>query len=211
VTLRPLGPPSFITDDPGPWSVVTHVFHQAGRPGRRRPQPPTGLTLAPPPSVPLELAGLAEGPAPAGAGRARLVAAAREPAFGLWWDASGDVLRGVSPYVLRSWSLPDLAPGPEERPGDDPAAGLPEPVPAAGLAEAAPPPLAEAPGGALRALHVREGRMSAVALVREPDGALVRWIRGARAAAWSPDGALLAVGGEWGVMLLAPAPGGPDA
>lgn len=203
MTLRPLGPPELVPGDPGPWSVVTQVFHHAGRPGRRRAPLPAGLMLAPPPDVGRALAGLGPERAPAGSGPGRLVAAAREPAHALAVDGSGEVLRGVSPYVRRAWSLPDLAPGPEERLGDDPALGLPEATPAALLAESQPAPIAEAPGGGLAALLVREGRMSVIALVRPEDGALVRWIRGPRAAAWSPDGTLLALGGEWGVLLLA--------
>ena len=29
----------------------------------------------------------------------------------------------------------------------------------------------------------------------------MRWVRGVRAAAWSPDGLRLALGGTWGVLL----------
>ena len=61
--------------------------------------------------------------------------------------------------------------------------------------------VATAPGGAVVAVHTREGRSDVIALVRPDDRALVRWVRGARAAAWSPDGTMLALGGPWGVML----------
>ena len=67
--------------------------------------------------------------------------------------------------------------------------------------------LAAAAGGAVVAVHTREGRFDVVALIRADDRSLVRWIRGARAAAWSPDGARLALEGPWGVMLAEAAPG----
>jgi hypothetical protein len=140
----------------------------------------------------------------AGAGVVRVVAAAREPAFSLVVDPEGDILRGVSPYVRRAWSLPDLIPELEERPGDDPAADVPDPAPAATLGHELPAPIAEAPGRELIAVAVREARFNVVAIVRRSDGGVVRWIRGARSAAWSGDGRLLAVGGEWGVLLMAP-------
>jgi hypothetical protein len=56
------------------------------------------------------------------------------------------------------------------------------------------------PTGAVVAAFTREGRFDVVAVLRD-DRSVVRWVRGARAAAWSPDGALLAVGGPWGVLL----------
>ena len=33
MSTRPLPPPEVLRDDPGPWSVVSSVFAQAGRPG----------------------------------------------------------------------------------------------------------------------------------------------------------------------------------
>ncbi len=62
-------------------------------------------------------------------------------------------------------------------------------------------PLAAAPGGEIVAVHPREGRNDVVALVRLSDGSVVRWIRAARSAAWTPDGRHLAIGGLWGVLL----------
>lgn len=199
MSTRPLPPPEFLRDDPGPWSVVSSVFALAGRPGRRRPPPPVGLMLAPPPDTALELAGLDYSAALAGAGRLRVVAAARDAGLRLAFDGDG-AIAGVSPGVLRAWSVPGLAVISEERPGGDPAAALPGPVDPASLAgEVAR--VATSPDGGLIAVHTREGRSDVLALLRADDRGLVRWIRGARAAAWSSDGALLALGGPWGVLL----------
>jgi hypothetical protein len=200
MSTRPLPPPQVLRDDPGPWSVVSSVFTQAGRPGRRRPPPPVGLMLSPPPETALSLAGIDPSSPVAGVGRVRVVAAAREPALHLAFDGHG-VLLGVSPHVARAWSVPDLATTSEDRPGHDPAADLPPALDPAALASGEIAAVATAPGGAVVAVHTREGRSDVVALVRTDDRALVRWVRGARAAAWSPDGAMLALGGPWGVML----------
>jgi hypothetical protein len=200
MSTRPLPPPPVLGDDPGPWSVVSSVFAKAGRPGRRRPQPPVGLMLSPPPDVGAGLAGLDVASPVAGVGAIRVIAAAREPALALVFDGDA-TLRGVSAHVVRSWSIPDLAIASEERPGDDPTAHLPPALEPAALVGGDLAPIATAPAGGVVAVHTREGRSDVVALVREADRALVRWIRGARSAAWSPDGARLAIGGQWGVML----------
>lgn len=201
MSTRPLPPPAVLADDPGPWSVVSSVFATAGAPGRRRPQPPMGLMLSPAPETHLTLAGLDASSGLAGAGPMRVIAAAREPAFALSFDAQGGLFRGVSPYVARAWSMPALTLHAEERPGDDPAAALPPPVHPESLHESDLPALALAPGGAFAAVHSREGRADVVAVIRLTDGALVRWVRGARAAAWSADGRHLVLGGPWGVLL----------
>jgi hypothetical protein len=200
MSTRPLPPPEVLRDDPGPWSVVSSVFAQAGRPGRRRAQPPTGLMLSPPPDIGRPLAGIDPGVRVAGLGPLTVIAAAREPALALGFEAGGMVLRGVSPYVIRTWSLPGLALASEERPGDDPAAGLPGPLHAAALGEDELTGVA-APEGGVTAVYTREGRLDVIALVRESDRAIVRWVRGARAAAWSADGRFFALGGPWGVVL----------
>lgn len=201
MSTRPLPAPSVLADDPGPWSVVSSVFSQAGRPGRRRPQPPMGLMLSPAPDTHLALTGLDAASPLAGLGPMRVVAAAREPAFTLAFDDDGALLRGVSPFVARAWYVPALSLQSEERPGDDPAAELPPPVAPASLHEGDLPVVATAPGGDLVAVHSREARNDVIAVIRIADGSLARWIRGARAAAWSPDGRHLALGGPWGVLL----------
>jgi hypothetical protein len=160
--------------------------------------------LSPPPSLDLPTVGIQDRSDLAGAGPIRVIAAAREAAHWLSFDPEGDVLRGISPYVKRAWSLPDLSLALEERPGDDPAADLPAIEHAIALAESLPPVIAEAPDGSLVAVTVRENRYTVVAVVRPDDRKIVRWIRGARAAAWSADGKLFAVGGDWGVLLSAP-------
>ena len=201
MSTKPLGPPAVLVNDPGPWSVVSSVFAQAGRPGRRRPLPPMGLMLSPAPETHLRLEGLEPASPLAGAGPVRIVAAAREPAFTLAFDPEGAVLRGVSPFVVRAWAVPDLALQSEERPAEDPAAALPPPVAPASLHEADLPVVATAPGGEMVAVHSKEGRNDVIAVIRLSDGGVVRWIRAARAAAWSPDGRHLALGGQWGVLL----------
>jgi hypothetical protein len=200
MSTRPLPPPEVLRDDPGPWSVVSSVFSQAGRPGRRRPQPPMGLMLSPPPETALKLAGLDAASPVAGVGRVQVVSAAREPALHLVFDGAA-LLRGVSPHVARSWAVPALSVASEERPGGDPAADLPPALDPAALASDEIAAIAATPDGLAVAVHTREGRQDVVAVLRADDRALIRWIRGARAAAWSPDGSLLAVGGPWGVVL----------
>ena len=201
MSTKPLGPPAILADDPGPWSVVSSVFAQAGRPGRRRPLPPMGLMLSPAPETHLALQGLDAASPVAGVGPVRIVAAAREPAFSLTVNADGVTVRGVSPYVARIWSIPELTLQAEERPAEDPTAALPPAVASDSLHEGELPYVAAAPGGEVVAVHSREGRNDVIALIRLSDGAVVRWIRAARAAAWSPDGRHLVVGGPWGVLL----------
>ncbi len=208
MSTRPLPPPTVLVDDPGPWSVVSSVFSQAGAPGRRRPLPPMGLMLSPAPDTHLALAGLDPASEVAGLGRVRVVAAAREPAFSLAFDLEAGLLRGMSPYVVRAWAIPALSLHAEERPGDDPTAALPPPVTPAGLHEEDLPVVATAPGGGHAAVHSKEGRHDVIAVIRTSDGALVRWVRGARAAAWSDDGRHFALGGAWGVLLAEIVTGG---
>lgn len=203
MTTRPLQPPPFIPDDPGPWSVVTHVQRSRGvRPGRRYAEPPRGLSLAQPPEVPCEIVGLDPSLAAVGAGPVKVIGAAREPAHGLGFEGPG-ALVGVSPGVRRTWTVPELTPSGEQRPEKDPAATLPEPISLADLGGDVAQ-VASSPDGSLAAVNVLEtSRSGAVGIYRAEDGAIVRWIHGAIGVAWSPEGGHLAVGGHWGVLLLA--------
>jgi hypothetical protein len=207
---RPGGtpPPEVVPDDPGPWSIVAELRRQASRaarPDKRRMAPPHGLLLSRPPQLQLPMPGLAGESALAGAGPVRLIAAAREPAFRLWFDEEQRFLRGVSPFVYRTWSIPDMRHQPEQRLGDDPTAELEPPLEQSELTGELRG-ATFSPGGELAAVAVRDGPAIALALIRPDDRALVRWIVGARAAAWTRDGGMLAVGGEFGILLAAPRP-----
>jgi hypothetical protein len=199
MSTRPLGPPQILTDDPGPWSVISSTFAWQGGPGRRRALPPMGLMISPAPEVGLPLAGLDTGSSVAGVGPVKVIGAAREPAFTLRFD--GDVLHGISPYVLRTWPVPELLPATEERPGDDPAADLPPAIHPGALDAPELPGAVESPGGEYLGVYTREPRADVVAILRSSDRAIVRWIRGARAVAWSADGGRIAIGNQWGVIL----------
>lgn len=197
-------PPEVAPDDAGPWSVVSPVRHAAAMAtiarARRRAEPPYGLVTLPAPRVPIPLAGLDPASRVAGVAPLRVIAAARGAVHALTFRDDGATLAAVAPHARRSWEIPTLAAHPEERDGTDPAAGLPGPIEPADLAGALPG-ATPAPGGEVVAACVRDGRATALALVRlEPRG-LVRWVAGARAAAWSADGRLVAIGGDWGVLL----------
>lgn len=198
MSTQPVGAPEILTEDPGPWSVVSSVFTWAGGPGRRRKLPPMGLMLSPAPTG-RTLLGLDAGATVAGVAPVRVVAGARQPAHSLWFDR--DTLRGVSPFVNRAWALPDLAMLAEDRPGDDPAADLPQAVHPGSLDEEELPGAVATPGGEYIGIHTREPRAEVIAILRADDRGLVRWIRGARTVAWSDDGRLMALGGDWGVIL----------
>ena len=78
---------------------------------------------------------------------------------------------------------------------------MPPPVHPGALAEVDLAGATTAPGGLVAAVAVAAGRTPALALVRVSDRALVRWIAGVRAAAWTDDGRGLVLGGEWGLIL----------
>jgi len=206
MSTRPLPPQPVVADDPGPWSGILDVLQRRGvRPGRRRAEPPNGLMLMPPPQqTSVRLAGLDPSLGIAGAGPVRTIAAAREPALSLSTTPEGNV-EGVSLGVRRVWSLPDLRVVSEARPEVDPAADLPGPVLLSDITEGELPPAAVlAPGGAVVAVPVIESaRVSSLAIVRIEDRSVCRLIRWARSAAWAPDGKILVVGGDWGLLALA--------
>lgn len=203
MSTRPLQPPPIVPDDPGPWSGVLEVLQRrGGLPGRRRAEPPNGLMISPPPRTALALEGLDPGATVAGAGPVRVVAAAREPALRLASVPGG--VTGVSRLVRRAWAVPGLAVTGEERPPEDPAAGLEPDVFIDDLADGDLPPAAVlSPDGAYAAVGVVEPpRYNGLAIVRLSDRAVMRFIRFARCGAWSDDGGTLVVGGEWGLLAL---------
>lgn len=208
MTTRPVPggppPPQISPDDAGPWSVASPVRHaQAtaaqGR-ARRLAPPPYGLVTLPPPRVAMTLGGLDPTSQVAGAALIRVVAAAREGARWLSFDEDGSALRAIASHARRSWGLPGLVRRPEERDGTDPSTDLPAPTEPTDLDGALPDAIV-APGGEFLAVGVRDGRTMALAIVRREPRELVRWVAGARCAAWNPDGSLIAIGGDWGVIL----------
>jgi hypothetical protein len=204
MTTRPLPPPPVYPDDPGPWAGVLEVLQSRGTgPGRRRPEPPNGLMLMPPPKTAADLVGLDAGLGIAGAGPVRTVAAAREPALGLRLLEDGHI-EAVATGVRRLWVVPGLALAGVERPEVDPAPPASLPVLLDDLAAGGIPDRALlAPGGTVAAVPVAESaRVVSMAIVRTSDRGVCRLIRWVRAAAWSADGKTLVIGGDWGMLAL---------
>ena len=207
MSTRPLPPQPVVADDPGPWSGILDVLQRRGvRPGRRRAEPPNGLMLMPPrrsrqacgSPVWTRRSG-SPVPGPSGPSRRH-----ENPPCRSRTTPEGNV-EGVSLGVRRVWSLPDLRVVSEARPEVDPAADLPGPVLLSDITEGELPPAAVlAPGGAVVAVPVVESaRVSSLAIVRIEDRSVCRLIRWARSAAWAPDGKILVVGGDWGLLALA--------
>jgi hypothetical protein len=196
--------PDIIPDDPGAWSIVSFAREAQGaqllgRGGRRRVTP-AALLSDYAPDIPLERPGLDASIGVTGAGPIRLVAMHREGARALYFEDGGQTLRGVHTRVVRRWSVPDLDVGTHDYPDEDPAAAVPAPA-APGELIAPVPGEVVAPGGALAAAPVKYGRLFGIAFVRLPGRTLVRFVGGASCAAWTDDGELLALGGDWGVFL----------
>lgn len=200
-------PPAFLTDDPGAWSIVAQVQREIG--GRmnahhRRHVPVPGLVPLPQRAVPIARSGLAaDERLPVGVGRLRVAAALPDPVDVLRFSDEGRTLHGESPRAVRSWTLPSVAPGPVEVRDRAP---LPPPPDLSALAGDLAGHRIPTPAPDVVGVIVRDGRLPALALVRErgpgpADRELVRWITGVAAAAWSPDGRVLALGGDWGLLL----------
>jgi hypothetical protein len=208
MSTRGIPAPTFVPDDPGPWSDVLEVMQRrAVSPGHRRAEPPNGLMLTPPPRTGLVLVGLDPEVSMAGIAPSRVVAAARHPALHIGIEPDGITISGVSRMVRRTWALPGLTMVTETRPDADPAADLPAPTPLESLGEDDLPDSAiVAPGGTHAAVMVAEPRPNGIAIgiaiVRVGDRGLVRYLRGARSAAWTPDGATFVIGGDWGLLAL---------
>lgn len=191
--------------DPGPWSIVSFVREAQGAQimgrGGSRKATSAGLLSDIVPDVPMERPGLDASLETVGGGLIRLVSVVRgEGARRLYFEENSTVLRGVAPRVIRRYSVPDLTPGPHEYPDEDPGKGIALPQPPYALAEPVEGEVT-APSGRLAAAPIKDGRLFGLAFVRLPERTLVRFIGGAACAAWSDDGSLLAIGGDWGVIL----------
>ena len=205
-TRRNANVPAFIVDDPGSWGMIAQVQRAiGGQMGahHRRHVPIPGILMMPHRIVPIPVSGLSVTESnPVGVGRLKVVAALSEPSDRLRFSDDGKTLFGESPRAKRSWTFPALTPAPvvaEEQP--------PVPVPPglAVLAEDLGDLPIIAPGGDYAGMIVRDGRLPAFAMLRLGDGPetreLVRWITGVTAAAWSPDGRILALAGDWGLLI----------
>lgn len=204
MTTRPLPPPPVYPDDPGPWTGILDVLQRRGnRPGRRRAEPPNGLMLMPPPKTSANLIGLDASPGVAGAGPVRATAAAREPAITLRLLADGRI-ESVAHGVIRSWDLPALTLASVERPAEAHSAAERPIILLEDLGTGELPADAMiAPGGAVAAVQVAESvRVVSLAIVRTSDHAVFRLIRWVRCGAWSADGRILVIGGDWGLLAL---------
>ncbi len=196
-----------IPDDPGPWSIVSFARESQGaqligQGGRRRPTP-AALLSDTSPEIPLDRPGLDESLGVAGAGAIRLIAMHREGARSLQFTEDDTALRGIHRRVIRRWTVPGLVPGSHDYPESDPVAELAPPAHPADMVTAVAGEVI-APGGRLSAAPVKYGRLFGVAFVRLPERTLVRFIGGAACAAWTADGQMLAVGGDWGIILAEP-------
>lgn len=199
-------PPPFIVDDPGSWAIVAQVQRAiGGQMGahHRRHTPMPGLLMLPQRHVPIERAGLdPEVATPVGAGRLRIAAALGDPADRLSFSDDGRTIFGESSRARRTWTLPSLTPGPVVAERRDP---LPPPPEATALAGDLGEAFIAVPGDRYGAAIVRDGRLPAFAMFHHAEDPtarrLVRWITGVAAAAWSPDGRVLALAGDWGLLV----------
>ncbi len=205
-TRRNANIPPFIAGDPGSWGMIAQVQRAiGGQMGahHRRHVPIPGILMMPQRIVPIPVSGLSMSEStPVGVGRLKVVAALPDSSDRLRFSEDGKTLYGESPRAKRSWTFPALTPAPviaEEQPPVAVPPGL------AILADDLGDLPIVAPGGQYAAMIVRDGRLPALAMVRLASGPqareMVRWITGVAAAAWSPDGRILALAGDWGLLI----------
>lgn len=156
--------------------------------------------LSPPPQGDLQLVGLDDAATVAGAGRMEIIGGLRESCRIMRFVENDTKIEAIGPLVIRTWTLERLVQPVEERPEQDPAAALTPPVEMSDLAGELPHAV-HSPDGSVLATAVRERGGVALAILRSEDRAVVRWVRGAISAAWSTDGQILAIGGDWGAAI----------